>query len=259
MPPSAATATTTPGWVGLPGPVVSRSRWWLIAVLAVVATLLPPMAPPATADPGMEAAFVAAANRERAEQGRSSLSTAADLTAVAREHSRRMADRQDLHHNPGLGDDVTGWTKVGENVGRGGSVNTIHAALMASASHRQNLLDGDWTETGMGVVVSDGTVWVTQLFRKPSTTAAPTTADPGADEPTASETDTASDASQPDAAGASGAAQESETPDDVEPGPTIRPLPQDRTTVTLARRSAADEGVSAGELLLELFAASNEA
>ena len=258
MLPSATLATTPPDRAVLPSRFGSRSRWWLIAVLAVVVTLLPPVAPAATADAGMEADFVAAANRERADHGRSSLSTASDLTAVARAHSRRMADREDLHHNPGLGDDVTGWTKVGENVGRGGSVDTIHAALMASASHRQNLLDGDWTETGMGVVVSDGTVWVTQLFRKPATTDAPAASDPGAEADAATDTDTVDGASLPDATGEDDAAQEPEAADQTDTEPRSRPLPLDRTTLTLARRSAADDGISAGDLLLELFAASKE-
>ena len=239
-------------------PATLRSRWWLIAAVAVIATLLPPVTPPATADTGTETAFVEAANRERSAQGRSALSTASDLTSVARAHSRRMADNADLHHNPNLGDDVTGWTKVGENVGRGGSVEAIHAALMASASHRHNLLDADWTETGMGVVVADGTVWVTQLFRKPA-------AQPAASTPTASPEDGGdhSDAEPGDAKAAA-------PPADAEPAttsragadrgdgdaaPTDRPLPMDRTTLTLARRAAAAEGVSAGDRLIELYEA----
>ena len=135
------------------------------ALLALLVTLLVPTA--ARADAGAEAAFVQRVNQERAAQGLAPLAVADDLVAVARRHSGRMADAADLHHNPALASEVTGWQKVGENVGRGPSVDPIHAAFMASPGHRQNILDGDWTELGVGVVVRDGTVWVTQVFREP--------------------------------------------------------------------------------------------
>lgn len=140
--------------------------------LALIATLTPLLPTAAAADSGMEGQFVTAVNRERAAQGLSALSTSGDLTSVARSWSARMADDSKLYHNPSLGSQVSGWKKVGENVGRGPSVDAIHAALMASPGHRRNILDPDWTQIGMGVVVRDGTVWVTQVFRTPTDAAA---------------------------------------------------------------------------------------
>ena len=116
--------------------------------------------------------------------GLPSLAVADDLVAVARRHSVRMADAADLHHNPDLATEVTGWQKVGENVGRGPRVEPIHDAFMNSPGHRENILDPDWTEIGIGVEVRDGTVWVTEVFREPEAAPAPGTAPP-APEPAA--------------------------------------------------------------------------
>ena len=46
---------------------------------------------------------------------------------------------------------------------------------MASPAHRDNILDSDYTEFGIGVVASGGRLWVTEVFRQPmKTTSAPT-------------------------------------------------------------------------------------
>ncbi len=142
-------------------------------VLALGAALLPPAATPAHADTGLEAAFVTAVNDVRAGQGLPALTVTADLVTAARSHSRVMAEAADLHHNPDLAASVGGWRQLGENVGRGPSVGAIHRALLASPSHRDNILASDWTELGIGVVVVDGQTWVTQMFRQPQSTGAP--------------------------------------------------------------------------------------
>jgi hypothetical protein len=43
---------------------------------------------------------------------------------------------------------------------------------MNSAPHRANILDKRFTEVGVGVVVADGTIWVSEVFRRPATAAA---------------------------------------------------------------------------------------
>lgn len=227
-------------------PATERSRWWLIVAVSLASLLLPTTAPAALAHADHEAAFVEAANRERSAQGQAGLSTSPELTEVARAHSRRMADADDLHHNPDLGDHVGGWVKVGENVGRGGTVEAIHAALMDSPSHRRNILDGDWTQIGIGVVVEDGTVWVTQLFRKPA--ASTSTDETAADEPDHATAETTAKAPA-DASGPTGEAP-------TEPAP--RPLPLDRTLLTLARLSAAEEGTAVTAVLAALEGTPND-
>ena len=74
-----------------------------------------------------------------------------------------------LGHNPDLGGDldragVTGWTSWGENVGYGGDIDQVHAALLASQGHRADILNPHYSQVGIGVVRSGGTVWVTIDF-----------------------------------------------------------------------------------------------
>ena len=150
---------------------IPRLRW--LVAFSLVAMLGTLVAPPTPADASIEARahevrFVDSLNVERATRGTARLMVASDLRDVARRHSARMARDSHLHHNPNLGSDVSGWSRVGENVGRGGSVSSLHRALMNSEGHRRNMLDSNFTEIGVGVVVSGSTIWVTQVFRLPS-------------------------------------------------------------------------------------------
>lgn len=112
--------------------------------------------------------FVAKANAERTSRGLRALVVKSDLTAVAARHSARMASQSKLYHNPSLGSEVSGWQVVGENVGNGGSVESIHTALMNSPAHRANILATEYTEIGIGTVTdSRGVIWMTQVFRLP--------------------------------------------------------------------------------------------
>lgn len=226
--------------------LLPRRRPTTAAVAALLALLVALLVPTvARADTSLEAAFADAVNAERAAAGLPALSVAGDLVTVARRHAARMGDSDDLHHNPGMTSEVGNWQKVGENVGRGPSVDPIHAAFMASPGHRANILDPSWTEMGMGVVVRDGTVWVTQLFRLPAAAPAPQAAAP-ASEPA------------PEAAAAPGPGSESAP---AEPAPAVttahqaapRPAPaatpeasaDDRALVMLTRVAAEDEALDA--------------
>lgn len=138
------------------------------ALLFLGASLLVAATPAMAAiDSGAEAEFVKLVNDERAERGLSRLAVVSDLVKVARAHSQDMAARSHLHHNPDLGDDVTNWKLLAENVGRGPSVNSLHDAFMGSTGHRANILDSRVTEIGVGVEVRSGTIWVTKVFRLP--------------------------------------------------------------------------------------------
>ena len=163
-------------------------------IVTLVATFLAALAPAtaqAAVDSSAEAQFVSLINQERAARGLAKLTVKSDLVQVARNHSADMAAKNDLYHNPNLGSDVTGWQKVGENVGRGPSVSSIHDAFMNSSGHRANILDSDWTEVGVGVHVVDGRVWVTEVFRQPSGSSSTqeTSSDDSASEDTSSDSD----------------------------------------------------------------------
>ncbi len=141
------------------------SASWLLSV--VVLALAPATAAPT---PEAEDDFVARIAGERAAVGLPAFALSADLVAVARRHSEDMARGDRLYHNPRLATEVQNWDAVGENVGTGETVESIHLAFMESATHRSEILSTRFTEVGVGVVVRDGVVWVTQVFRRPSST-----------------------------------------------------------------------------------------
>ena len=128
--------------------------------------------------PSSEQRFVELTANERAARSIGALSPQAeDLVRVARDHAARMAAEQRLHHNPNLANEVRGWQTVGENVGRGSSVDQIHAAFMNSPSHRDNVVSVDYTQVGIGVVIADdGEIWVAEVFRKPMAAPGPSSA-----------------------------------------------------------------------------------
>jgi uncharacterized protein YkwD len=116
-----------------------------------------------------EDSLTARLNGARSDHGLPSLATRSDLVAVARAQATRMADSGTLYHNPNLTTDVTNWRSVGENVGYGPDVQTVHVAFMNSDGHRANILDTDYTEVGVGVVERGDRVWVAEVFRRPQT------------------------------------------------------------------------------------------
>lgn len=127
-------------------------------------------AAPAAALTGEESEFVSLHNSTRSSAGRRTLSVQADLVDVARRHSARMAAAGDIWHNPNLAREVKNWTVVGENVGMGPSVRELFDAFMDSPGHRSNILDTDYNQFGVGVVISEGTIYVTVVFAQRRTT-----------------------------------------------------------------------------------------
>ncbi len=157
-------------------PSAFRSLASLAGLLAVTAALLVAPATAASAA-GEEADFVSRLNGARAAAGLPRLGAAGDLTSVARSHSERMGRANDLFHNPSLTSQVGNWSSIGENVGYGGSVLTVHNALMNSTAHRDNILSRVYTEVGVGTwIAPTGRVWVTQVFRKPIVASIPVSA-----------------------------------------------------------------------------------
>jgi len=137
------------------------------AVTTTVATVAP-VAAFADSSASMESQFVAKMNAARQAAGLRPYVVASDLTSVARQHSAAMASKQELYHNPNLTTQVQNWQAVGENVGEGPTVSDIHNAFMQSPEHRANILDHDFTQVGVGVVVDkNGIIWVTEDFRQP--------------------------------------------------------------------------------------------
>ena len=150
---------------------MSRRLSAVLAALVFAAVSLAAASPAAASTSG---GFVAAINGARAQKGRAPLAHRGDLALIAQRHAQRMARSNSLHHNPGLTRQVSNWRAVGENVGVGGNVSTLHRAFMNSSAHRANILDRDYTEVGVGVAVdSRGVLWVAEVFRQPARATAP--------------------------------------------------------------------------------------
>jgi Cysteine-rich secretory protein family len=149
-----------------------RLKRWAGAFAVVVAALLLPLSAAQAA--GGSGQFVSDTNSARSAHGTKALATSSDLTSIAQHWAQQMADSGELSHNPKLTSQVGHWQKLGENVGYGPDVETIQDAFMHSAGHRANILDPDFTQVGIGVVVKDGVVWVSEVFRESDGTQATT-------------------------------------------------------------------------------------
>jgi hypothetical protein len=117
-----------------------------------------------------ESGFFSKANAERTSRGFGGLAWSDQLAAVARNHSKEMAQRDELYHNPNLANEVQGWEELGENVGYGNTVDELHDAFMASSVHRADILHAGFTKAGIGTTWRDGVLWVTEVFEKPFAT-----------------------------------------------------------------------------------------
>lgn len=115
------------------------------------------------ANSNFEAQVVALINKERANAGLSALSTNGSLTSAARGHSRDMASSNFFGHTGSNGSDLASrlsaagyaYTAGAENIyaGEGSNLDNPYAAVsawMGSDGHRANILNGIYTEIGVG-------------------------------------------------------------------------------------------------------------
>jgi hypothetical protein len=135
---------------------------------AAAAAVLLLASSPSSATEAQEADFVSRINAERSSRGLNTLTAKADLAAVARDWAQHMAAAGAISHDPDLAEKVSGWTVLGDNVGRGPSVSTIHEAFMNSDTHRHIILDTDFNQVGVGIAKSGSTIYVTEIFARRS-------------------------------------------------------------------------------------------
>jgi hypothetical protein len=134
--------------------------------LALVSGAIVSTAAPASAD-STAAAIVRSVNASRVAHGLRPYVWRSDLSSVAQAWSVKMARASRLSHNPRLATQVTNFRWVGENVGYGPTWLKVEQAFMRSTAHRANILDRQFTQIGIGVSVSGGRIWITQVFRQP--------------------------------------------------------------------------------------------
>ncbi|MCH7899519.1 MAG: CAP domain-containing protein [Acidobacteria bacterium] len=160
--------------------MLGKRKWLPIVLLASLATVTLGLS--AVADSASEAGFLAKINASRAANGLAALSVDGGLRSHARNHTQDMIDAGEIYHSSG--DELkaaagSGWSKLGENVGRGGTVDSLHKAFMASAGHKANIL-GDYNYAGIGTASSDGVLYVTVVFMKKGGGSTTTTTAPAA-------------------------------------------------------------------------------
>lgn len=100
------------------------------------------------------------------------------VVAIARAHSQNMADQKFFSHkdlNGGFVDDraakagIFNWLAIGENIafmkGYDDPGQMAVEKWMQSASHKKNILSGQWRASAIGVATaSDGSIYFTQVF-----------------------------------------------------------------------------------------------
>ncbi len=154
-------------------PVRPRRRRLATTFAGLLAVCLGVIAIPGVANAGPnEGDLFSAVNAARASAGLSGFAYAGDLAAAARGQAERMAASGELYHNPNLSTEVSGWSRIGENVAFAGDWRAAHEVLMNSPDHRAQILDSGYTQMGVGTAVgADGTIWVAEVFRTPTGTA----------------------------------------------------------------------------------------
>jgi putative cell wall-binding protein len=147
----------------------------LAAALVALGSLLFVAAEPSRGSPENpqydEWDFLNLINRERRGNGLRPLAMVPGARDVARSWSVAMANKGQLSHNPNFAPQLSqrfpSYLRLGENVGVGGSVTSLHTAFMNSSGHRANVL-GDFGYAGVGVQWSGSRLWVTVNFLKNS-------------------------------------------------------------------------------------------
>lgn len=127
----------------------------------------------------MEAKVLAAINLERKKQNRKPLAFNKQLAVAARKHSQRMVREKFFDHEDPTGRgpservDAEGyrWSRIGENIAmNSGYRDPVPQAVvgwMKSPGHRRNILDSDYTETGIGIARVGKSLYFTQVFARP--------------------------------------------------------------------------------------------
>jgi uncharacterized protein YkwD len=150
---------------------VARTRWTGPVALLLAGTLVLGFAPTrseATTQHGRRRHMVSLTNADRETRDRRQLRFTERLSRYATRHSREMARRGSLFHS------TTAqlqrhlapydWSIGGENVGVGGSLESLEDAFMASPEHRQNILRRTFDHVAVGIVTRDDRLWVTVIF-----------------------------------------------------------------------------------------------
>lgn len=117
-------------------------------------------------------------NDERIKKGLEPLNWNSKLAEMARDFSQKMAKERFFDHfdrdrksvvDRAKDKKVKNWRRLGENLFMGDVYDNIAKIAvrgwMRSSSHRSNILDANYEETGIGISYTrDGKIYITQVF-----------------------------------------------------------------------------------------------
>jgi uncharacterized protein YkwD len=135
------------------------TRPLMIISLALVPLLVTPTVASAGAP---EHKAIQLVNATRQQHGLRTLTTRSRLMRYAERHSHAMARKQTLFHSTLS---ISGYSALGECVGEGPTIWSVHQAFLASSVHRRIIL-GVWRWIGVGVVIRNGTRYITEEFAR---------------------------------------------------------------------------------------------
>jgi hypothetical protein len=125
--------------------------------------------------PSESSQFVAAINQLRASKGLGQLTVDSNLSSIAQNWAVNMGSQDSIFHRSDLSEGVTiDWTRLGENVGEGPTVNDLMNAFINSPHHYENLVDPRFTRIGVGTVRNpDGMMYTAHEFAAVAGSSAP--------------------------------------------------------------------------------------
>lgn len=91
-------------------------------------------------------------NASRARSGIAPLRENVDLNVKADAWASRLRDDCRIYHSRLSDGAPPNWQKLGENVGRGGTIQQVHTAYLNSPGHRRNIMDPAFNQVGAGAV-----------------------------------------------------------------------------------------------------------
>jgi uncharacterized protein YkwD len=139
-------------------PSTVRRACLALAGLVFLFTACSPSNPSAAQD-------AAEVNQFRSAHAVAQLPRSLELDFKAQTQAQQMANAGTIFHSASLPSGVSeGWQMIGENVAMAGSVTQAESALEASPPHRENLLNGYFTEMGIGAVQKGNRVFICQVF-----------------------------------------------------------------------------------------------
>jgi uncharacterized protein YkwD len=111
--------------------------------------------------------FIDKINGLRTERGLSPVTPDPELSLTATAWAAQMSQTGELEHSDDLSLGISAdWRKLGENVGVApvNQLDELFEAFVASPTHLANLVDPSFDLIGVGIVHSDGDLWMTQRF-----------------------------------------------------------------------------------------------